>query len=191
MAEEGGQKRKFARRILIGSIPAHERACCESVSQIVQARSTTVGCAAQTDLPGQGIERSMNVSTIQPIAPAGDEQVGGHRTLPPVAFAPADVVCEHFAGRGMQRYQAGLAELGAADGQQCFLEIDILKLEVACFAEAQALVVRRGAGPQDQVVHHLADLAGAGGAQMKDVRGKGAERRPCAGICVRGSVALR
>ena len=138
MAEEGGQKRKFARRILIGSIPAHERACCESVSQIVQARSTTVGCAAQTDLPGQGIERSMNVSTIQPIAPAGDEQVGGHRTLPPVAFAPADVVCEHFAGRGMQRYQAGLAELGAADGQQCFLEIDILKLDVACFAEAQA-----------------------------------------------------
>src|SRR6266516_3221745 len=60
----------------------------------------------------------MNVSVVEPTAPAGDERVGGHRPLPSMAFASADVVCEHFAGRGMQRHQTSLAELGAADGQQ-------------------------------------------------------------------------
>src|SRR5438093_2919444 len=44
------------------------------------------------------------------------------------------------------------------------------------FAETQAFVVGGSAGPEDQVVDHLADLAGAGRAEMKDVGGKGAER---------------
>ena len=38
----------------------------------------------------------------------------------------------------MQRNQASLAELAAADGQYRCLEIYILNLEVARFAEAQA-----------------------------------------------------
>ena len=38
----------------------------------------------------------------------------------------------------MQGYQAGLAELGASDRQHSLLEIDVLKLEVARFAETQA-----------------------------------------------------
>jgi hypothetical protein len=37
----------------------------------------------------------------------------------------------------MQRHQAHLAELGAADRQHRRFEIDILKLKITCFAEAQ------------------------------------------------------
>jgi hypothetical protein len=37
----------------------------------------------------------------------------------------------------MQRHQTSLAELGAANRQHRRLQIGILKLEVACFAEAQ------------------------------------------------------
>jgi hypothetical protein len=64
MAEEGGQDGKFAFGILIGPIPLHECAGCESVPEVVQARTMMVGWAAQADLPGQHIERSMNVSVI-------------------------------------------------------------------------------------------------------------------------------
>src|SRR2546426_12465465 len=109
----------------------------------------TVERATQTNLPAQGIERSMNISAIQPMAPAGDEQKGGHRPVPPMAFASADVICEHVAGRGMQGHQTSLAELGAADGQHRCLEIDISKLEVACFAEAQTRDTQQ---PQQTVV---------------------------------------
>jgi len=54
-----------------------------------------------------------------------------------MALASGKIVAQHLAGRGMQRHQTRLAELGAADRQHRRLEIDILKLEVARFA-AQA-----------------------------------------------------
>ena len=58
----------------------------------------TVGWAAQTDLPRQGVERSMNVSAIQAVSPTGDEQIGGHRPFSPMSIAARDVVAEHFTG---------------------------------------------------------------------------------------------
>jgi len=51
-------------------------------------------------------------------------------------------------------------------------------LDAERFGEAQAFVVRHDACPQDEVVHHLADLPGAGRAEMEDVRGERAEGRP-------------
>src|SRR5216684_1362165 len=128
MTEVGGQDWQTALRILTGPIPLHEGICCESVSHIVETRSMAVGRATQADLSGQRIESPMDLATIQTIAPAGDEQIGRHRPLCPMAIASGDVVCEHFAGRGMHRDQASLAELGAADPQHCCLKIDILKL---------------------------------------------------------------
>jgi hypothetical protein len=115
----------------------------------------TVGRATQTNLPAQRIERSMNIAAIQPIALARNKQVGGHRPLPPMACASAEVFGEHVAGRGMQRYQTSLAELGATDGQHRLLEIDIVKLEVAGFAEAQA---RDTQEPEQTVVDPRAQL---------------------------------
>lgn len=124
--------------ILMRPIPVHQSARCKSVSQIMQAWSVTVGRTAQTDLPGQHIEGAVDLSTVQPISPAGDKQVGGYRPPCPMALASGNVVCEHLAGRGVQWYQASLTELGAADRQHRGLEIDILKLEVARFAKPQA-----------------------------------------------------
>ena len=55
----------------------------------------------------------------------------------------------------MQRHQASLAELGAADRQHRGLEIDILKLEVARFAEAQARDTQQ---PEQTIVDPRAQL---------------------------------
>src|SRR5437867_2498273 len=137
MTEVGGQERQFTLWVLMGPIPVHEGVSGKSVSHVVKTRSMTVGRATQTNLPAQRVERSMNISAIQPMAPAGDEQEGGHRALPPMALASAKVIGEHVAGRGMQGHQTGLAEFRAADGQHPGVEVDIVKLEVAGFAEAQ------------------------------------------------------
>src|SRR5262245_39456 len=149
MAEIGGQKRQFALGILIGPIPVHECVGRESVSQVVQQRAVAVGSAAETNLPGQCVERSMNLCPIKPMAGPRDEQVGRYRSLSPMAFPSADVFCEYFAGRGMQRHQTILAELGTADGQHPCFEVDILKLEINCFAKAQARDTQQ---PQKTVV---------------------------------------
>src|SRR5205823_2338014 len=70
-------------------------------------------------------------------------------TADPMAIASGDVVPEDLTGRGMQRHQTGLAELGAADRQHPILQIDILKLKIACFAEAQA---RNAQQPEQAVI---------------------------------------
>ena len=54
-----------------------------------------------------------------------------------MAIASGDVVTEDSTGRGMQRHQTRLAELGATDRQHSGLEIDILKLKMARLAEAE------------------------------------------------------
>src|SRR5262249_52548708 len=45
----------------------------------------------------------------------------------------------------------------------------LFRIDAHGLAELQALVVRRDAGPQEEVVDHLADLSRAGGAQVEDV----------------------
>src|SRR6266849_4765368 len=105
MAEVGGQERQFPLRVLMGPIPVHEGVRGKSVSHVVETRAMIVGRATQTNLPAQRIERSMYISVIQPMAPAGDEHKGGHRALPPMACASAKVIGEHVAGRGMQGHQ--------------------------------------------------------------------------------------
>jgi len=97
----------------------------------------TVRGASQADLPGQRVKRSTDICTVQLMAPAGNEQVRGHRSLPPVVVAATDVLSEHAAGRAMHRHQPSLAEFSATDSQRLGLEIDILKLEVAGFADTQ------------------------------------------------------
>ena len=76
MAKVGRQDWQPALGILIGPIPMHECVCRETMPHVVEARPPFVGRTAPADLPGQGVEGSMNVSAIQPIAPTGDEQKG-------------------------------------------------------------------------------------------------------------------
>ena len=53
-------------------------------------------------------------------------------------FAALPVVSQGFDGRCMQRNQAGLAELGTADRQDAFVEIDVTQREAERFANTQA-----------------------------------------------------
>ena len=170
MAEVGGQERQFALGVLIGPIPAHECVRGESVSQVVQTWAMTVRGASQADLPGQHVKRSTDICTVQLMAPAGNEQVGGHRSLPPVVVAATDVLSEHAAGRSMHRHQPSLAELSATDSQRLGLEIDILKLEVAGFADTQPRDTQESeqtvVDPGPQLSAFIAAWQGKRGAQQ-------------------------
>jgi hypothetical protein len=97
----------------------------------------TVGRTTQSNLPGQSIESSADLSTIQPITSLRNEQVAclaaGQKT-----FAAGNVVSEHLAGRSVQGYQTGLAELGASHRKETLLEINVLEFEVAGLTDTQA-----------------------------------------------------
>src|SRR5258708_39920058 len=101
----------------------------------MQTWTVMIGYPAQTDLPGQRIERSMNLSAIQTIAPVGNEQIGGDLSSRPMTFASCEVVGKYFASRCVQRHESRLAKLGAPDRQHRRLKIQVLKLETARFAE--------------------------------------------------------
>src|ERR1700730_5881534 len=117
MTEVGGQDRQEAFWILVRPIPHYQRVGCESVSHVMQTWPVIIGFTAQTDLPGQGIESSMNRSAIQTIARVGNEQIGGGRPSRPTTFASRDVVGKYFASRWVQRHESRLAKLAAADRQ--------------------------------------------------------------------------
>src|SRR3970282_389100 len=53
-----------------------------------------------------------------------------------------------------------------------------LRVHAERLSEPKTFVVRRHAGPEDEVVYHLADLSRPRRTQMEDVRGKRAERGP-------------
>lgn len=98
-----------------------------------------------------------------------------------MARSAAQVRAEDGAGRGVQGDEARLAELRAPDGQDRGLEVDIVKLEIACLAEAEA---RHAEQAQECVVHPGAQASarvparhGARGAQQLANLGRGVEIR--------------
>jgi len=107
------------------------------MTKVMESWSVTLGCTAQTDLPGQHIEGPVDLSVVEPVSPARDKHVGRHRPPCPMRLAPGQVLCQHLAGRGVQWHQASLTELGTANGQHPGLKIDILQLQVTCLAESQ------------------------------------------------------
>src|ERR1700674_2905989 len=115
MTKIGGQDRQEAFWILAGPIPRYQRVRCESVPHVMQTWPVIIGYAAQTDLPGQGIECSMNISNIQTIAQAGNEQIGGDRPSRPMTFTSRNVVGKHLASRCVQGHESRLAKLATAD----------------------------------------------------------------------------
>lgn len=114
VTEVGGQDRQEAFWISVRSVPRYQRVGGESVSHVMQTWSVIVGNAAQTDLPGQRIESSMNLSAVQTIAPAGNEQIGGDRASRPMTVASRDVVGKYFASRCVQRHESRLTRLRAS-----------------------------------------------------------------------------
>src|SRR6266850_4052377 len=120
----------------------------------------------------------------QPVAEADLQALDGflHRAAERQAQAREVGLVQHYAHVLFRPRHAGeiraLVHRPVLRARMMQRRAQLFGVDAERFAQAQPLVVRRGAGPQDQVVHHLGDLAGAGGTQMKDVGGKGAERRP-------------
>jgi hypothetical protein len=79
----------------------------------------------------------MNLAAVDPIAPARDEEIRGHRPLPPVMGPAAEVLGEDLAGRPVERDKSRFAELRATDGQHGGVKVDIAHLEVSRLADAE------------------------------------------------------
>ena len=105
---------------------------------VMQARAAAVSCASQADLARQSIECSMNVSHIKAVAQLGSEQIRRRCLGCTMLSAAFEIILEHCARRCVHRHKTGFSELRAADSQHSGIEIDVRKLEVAGFAEAQA-----------------------------------------------------
>ena len=93
--------------------------------------------APQPDLARQRVESTSDLRTVKPVSPTGDEQVRRHRTTGPMTLAPGDVIGEDLARGAVQRNQTGPAELGLAHRQYGGVEVDIPKLEFACFGHTE------------------------------------------------------
>src|SRR6202166_2172911 len=110
MAEVGRQDWQTTLGILSGLVPVYKCVRCKYVPHVVQTRPVTVGCTAQADLPRQRRESSMNLSAVQPVSPARNEQVRRYRSPRPMTLASCDIVCEHLAARhAMERVSTCLA----------------------------------------------------------------------------------
>jgi hypothetical protein len=70
----------------------------------------------------------MDVADVQAMAATVDEEGAGSSACRATLAAGA-ILREYLLGRGMDRHEAGFAELGTAKRQQAFLEIDIVKLQ--------------------------------------------------------------
>src|SRR5260370_39205004 len=111
MTEVSRQDRQEALWILVGPIPPYQRIRCESLPHVMQTWTVMIGCPAQTDLPGQLIERSMNLSAIQTIATVGNEEIVGDLSSRPMTLATCKEDGKYLDIRCVQRHETRLDDL--------------------------------------------------------------------------------
>ena len=79
----------------------------------------------------------MNLAFVQPVAILIHEEVRlcsrAKATVPPFR-----VISQNLTGRGMERYQPGLAKLGSPNGEDAFGPVQILGTEVQRFTEPES-----------------------------------------------------
>jgi hypothetical protein len=95
------------------------------------------GRPPETDAPGQGVEGGPDRGPGQPGAPRGHKK-GGGGPAGEEPIPPRRIRGEHVLGRGVNRHQARLAELRAANGEQPGREVHIGGVQVERLADAQA-----------------------------------------------------
>src|SRR5436305_2312973 len=114
--QERRQHRQAALDILIGPVPLDQRAYGESMPKIVQPRTLVILRPAQANLPRQIVKRSAHCGTLQAAAVVIEKETGRRWAAQKPAAAPG--VIGHDVPSGIVEWnQAGLAELGLADGE--------------------------------------------------------------------------
>jgi hypothetical protein len=137
---------------------------CGIVPQIVDARRTVVAATDPVQFPTQLIEDTVDLPIAErpteTAAAGGDEErpfrIGRHvlRALKAVGTQGGD-------GTGMQRHQARLAELAAADSQDAEIEVDIGVDQGKGFGNAQARTgYQSEQGPHDRTAQRRPDPSG-------------------------------
>ena len=107
------------------------------MTKIVQARAATTPRSTQSNVSRKYIERTMNLAFVQPVAILIHEKVRLYsRTKTTVP--PFGVIGQNLTGRGMQRYQTGLAKLGSPNGEDASGPVQILDMEIHRFTQPKA-----------------------------------------------------
>ena len=119
--------------------------------------------AAQPDLARQAVESAADVTAIELVACASDEEMGRF-VAAQMACSARGIACQDVPGRGVERYQPGLAELAAAHGEHAGVEVDIARPQAQRFAHAQA-----GHAQQAQQCEPAAPERNSVGATVADV----------------------
>src|SRR5690349_15679952 len=91
MPQKRAQQRQASFGVLLRAVPVHQRGRGKSMAKIVQTRPMAVARAAQSDASRGRIERAVNLSAIQSVPPARDEQARGDRAFAPMPLASIDV----------------------------------------------------------------------------------------------------
>ena len=68
MAQIGGQDRQTPLRIVTTAIPAQQRLNCKTVTKVMQAGPPARIRTAQSNLPGEDVERAVNLALVQTVA---------------------------------------------------------------------------------------------------------------------------
>jgi hypothetical protein len=101
MTKIGGQEWQPPLDVFAGAVPSQKRHGRKAMTKVMDARSISVTLTAQADLSRQHVEGAMNVTTIQTVAPARNEEEGRHCSSLPVTPALGNVLRKHCAGRAM------------------------------------------------------------------------------------------
>src|SRR2546425_1569506 len=122
--------------ILAGPIPLHQGSDGQPVTEVVETRPVAGSWATQPNLSRQTIKRAPHFPAIEAIPSFGDKEIKefSDKSLVPLL----NVVPENLSCGRMDRDQSGLAELGSADGQNTFRQIDILWLEIQGLTDTHA-----------------------------------------------------
>ena len=67
MAEVGGQHRQPSLRVFPFAISTGQHIDCEAMPEVVQPRAMTGADRTQAHAPRQGVEREMNLATVEPV----------------------------------------------------------------------------------------------------------------------------
>ena len=118
------------------------------MSKIVEPRTLVILRLAQADLPRQVVERSTNCRAVQTAAVIVEKEAG-RRCIAQKPVPASGVIGHDIPSGSVERNQAGLAELGLADGENALAEIHIRLFQLERLTDPQPC---HGQQPEQAVV---------------------------------------
>jgi hypothetical protein len=108
----------------------------KTVAKVMQAWATTGVDGTQSNLPGQRVEGSVDLTFVEWVAVFVYEEVAVGSSPKP-AIPTFHIIGKDLTGRSMHRYQPRLSKLGPANRENAFGPVHILRLKIQRLTEPQ------------------------------------------------------